>query len=74
MKTILVVDANNLIHIEFHNNKGYDGGNAAADLAISQFIFRLNYLRMTHKPTTIILCFDSTSNWRKEYTGVIAVS
>jgi len=68
MKTLLVVDANNLIHIEFHNNKGFDGGTSAADLAISQFILRLNYLRMNHKPTTTILCFDSKSNWRKEYT------
>lgn len=68
MKTLLVVDANNLIHIEFHNNKGFDGGTSAADLAISQFILRLNYLRMNHDPTTIILCFDSKSNWRKKYT------
>lgn len=68
MKTILVLDANNLIHIEFYNNKGFDGGPRAADLAISQFILRLNYMRMTHKPSTMILCFDSNSNWRKTYT------
>lgn len=68
MNTLLVVDANNLIHIEFHNNKGFNGGKSAADLAIAQFLLRLNYLRMTHKPTTIVLCFDSKSNWRKKYT------
>jgi len=69
---LLVVDSNNLIHIEFHNNKGFDGGKAAVDLAISQFILRLNYLRMNYKPTTIILCFDSLSNWRKKYTKTTA--
>lgn len=68
MKTLLVVDANNLIHIEFHNNKGYGGGNSAADLAISRFLLRLTHLRKTHSPTTIILCFDSRGNWRKDYT------
>lgn len=68
IKTILLIDGNNIFHKNYHSNKKTSDTDLAIELSAASSLFEFKFYFDKFKPVLTAIAFDSKGNWRKQYT------